>query len=69
MTAKHVAASRQRLIQRGGRRLNLYLSPEAAIALRALSEGRSATQTIESALRESAQRLEHQQAADADQIE
>jgi len=47
MTGKYVAKSRQRLVERGGRRLNLWLSPEATNALQALSQGRSHTQTIE----------------------
>lgn len=56
MTAKHVAASRQKLLERGGRRINLWLSPEATKALEKLSAGRSATQTIEYCLRTMAKR-------------
>lgn len=47
MTGKYVARSRQRLVERGGRRLNLWLSPEATKALEKLSQGRSATKVIE----------------------
>lgn len=56
MTGKYVAKSRQKLLERGGRRINLWLSPEAAKALEKLSRGSSPTQVIEGLLLKAARK-------------